>query len=260
MQLKLLLLFFLCLPVILSAQEKSKFQFGLQSGNNLSPSDFGNYDEVDGHLLLRYSFGVLVKQDVKKNVEVRWGGLKNRIYFYLHYGLNFVAKGYDYSIGEFSGFSDEYAVEIPFLLFIKAGNNVITRSWDKKKLNVYTALGIKYSYSPNRNIEQIIGQVDNSRIEEKTKIGGSNVLFHGNYGIMKTSKRGAITGLGIGVNIGTRPTARGQLNFIEGGSTRTATFFRNGSYFSLDLHYFFGKSIKAELRNKRGPVLFCPHL
>ena len=83
----ILLLIFLSI-VASKAQEKSRFQFGIQCGNNLNPSSFQQNDWIEGNNLYRSSFGVLVKQDLRKSVEMLWGSLGSKLHFYLYNGIS----------------------------------------------------------------------------------------------------------------------------------------------------------------------------
>lgn len=254
----LLLCGFILIGIWSKAQERPKWSFGVETGINISPAGFQEVDWLEGNGLLRYSAGVLFRRDLNKNFKFNWGGLSTRIHLFLDTGLNFAAKGYDYNAGQFSNFKDQFAVELPLLLVMKEGHNAITWSWRKKQLHAFTKIGLKLSFSPQQLVQFSDTEVNlNNSINETAIIGGWNILYHYEIGILKQPKGGAASSLSFGVNLGLLPTARGEIEWMQDASLQKQSFERRGSYFSLNWNYFFSKNHKKPPKTIH-PVIICP--
>ena len=254
----LLLGAFILIGVWSTAQEIPKWSFGVETGVNISPAGFQEADWLEGNGLLRYSAGLLFRRDLNKNFKVSWGGLSTRIHLLFDTGLNFAAKGYDYDAGQFSNFKDQFAVELPLLFVMKEGHNAITWSWRKKHLHVFTKIGLKLSYSPLQTVQFSDAEVNsNNSLSETAIVGGWNILYHYEIGLLKQPKGGASSSLSFGVNLGLLRTVKGEIERMQDNEFQGQNFERRGSYFSLNWNYFFAKNRKRPPKIIY-PVIICP--
>lgn len=255
----------LIIPCILlpffSFGQKQSTTFGFQSNVHFS---FVNLDltqsEVEEEVMLRYSIGVLMRHKLGNPIKYQWGPLKNSISFYLDIGIKLIFDGHDYNYQQFSTSFDEWGIEIPLVFTLKAGNNILTRSWERKKIYAVSRVGVMAFYNPGKPQERsIISEISTPTLMERTSfIQKWSLGLTSGLGIQKEWPNQATSYFGISLNWLTRPLAKGSLAVLENTNIISQeNFSKRRTYLSLDLIYLFGKKKKIKLEDLK-PKLLCP--
>ncbi|MCB0640239.1 MAG: hypothetical protein KDC44_01305, partial [Phaeodactylibacter sp.] len=242
LQRQFLLFALVAFPSLSPAQS---LRLGLQSGLTLSNAYYqGGPSDFDPSALLRTRFGLNMRQPLKKSFKFAWAKFNSKSKVYLDYGVHFNFSGRFFELDDDRWTAETPAFEVPLILTFQVAN-----SWwaNRHRRNPYAPvwgaqLGLKWSNGWTRpqsgpllnaeGVQRASMQVDLAR--------RNNLLLVAGPGVFRETPTGAQVYIGLNANFGLLPQLEGTIDWSASGLAATTDVKSLGSYYSLDLQYFFG--------------------
>lgn len=235
--------------------------FGIQVGNTISLPRETNTDFFNDRLLLRYSIGVLGRKRIVENIKGRFIAPLRKGAIELDYGLNLVFKGFDYKFGNTASSGDQISLEFPLLLnFFDERNVFMSRRQLRKGINTFMRIGIKPSYSFNRQFVNTIIN-DEELVIENLSERPFNLIGVLGGGLMQRMKNGGLAFFELSINLGLLKSMKGEIKYEKGAGqiTEEIIYRDNGSYIALNVAYFLNrKDSEKSKRKELPPIIYNP--
>lgn len=215
------------------------FQFGIRTGNHITVPSIDVDENFKHKSLLRYSAGILFRKTIRQmKPRRRIGfGTARRGVLAIDFGVNAVATGYHFQIGNIVEIRDLINWEFPIMLVVYDRENfMIPSSWRRKGLTTYGRFGPKFSNGYDIVFEHDVKKNDES-LYGSIGSGNWNFLWSINAGIIQNHKSGNTSFVEIGWNQGFIASARGDLYYSNSNDSKQGQFAFRGSYVSINVGF-----------------------